>query len=243
VAFYKKEDTHGALEERLGLRFRDPDLLQRAFIHSSHLNENAPGSLESNERLEFLGDAVLGQAIALLLYQGLPASAEGELTRLRAALVRRETLAELAQSLDLGNYLLLGRGEEASGGRRRPANLANALEALIGAAYLDQGEEAAQAMIERLFTPRIERLLAGQHLQDAKSRLQEALQGRHKVAPVYRVVEETGPSHDRRFTVEVMLGDAPLAQGTGQSKRAAEQEAAHAALARIDQEPPTAGPT
>jgi ribonuclease-3 len=145
--------------------------------------------------------------------------------------------------LDLGNYLLLGRGEEASGGRRRPANLANALEALIGAAYLDQGEEAAQAMIERLFTPRIERLLAGQHLQDAKSRLQEALQGRHKVAPVYRVVEETGPSHDRRFTVEVMLGDAPLAQGTGQSKRAAEQEAAHAALARIDQEPPTAGPT
>lgn len=231
----QSDQAFRALEERLGVRFEDPDLLQRACVHRSYLNENPDSDLVSNERLEFLGDAVLGHVVALWLFHEMPEAAEGDLTRARAALVRRETLGQVAQDLGLGACLLLGKGEDAGGGRYRPPNLANAFEAVIGALYLDQGEAAIHGVVERLLGPRLAHYQSEASLQDEKSRLQEIAQARLRHTPMYRLVEAHGPDHERRFIVEVMVGDQSMGRGAGRSKRDAERAAAREALERLTQ--------
>ncbi|MBI2861840.1 MAG: ribonuclease III [Chloroflexi bacterium] len=220
------------MEQALQITFANRGLLEQALVHRSHLNEWSGPPLESNERLEFLGDAVLGSVAAEYLYSTYPQLPEGELTTLRAALVRAETLAKWAKELGLGEHLLMGRGEEASGGRQRPRILAATFEAVLGAIYLDQGATVAREIVLRFLAPAAEAALASQSLKDYKTRLQELTQAEYRVIPSYHLVEMTGPDHARRFTVEVMLGGEPLAQGVGRSKRIAEQEAARNALGR-----------
>ena len=217
------------LERALSLKFQDPLLLELALTHPSYCHEN-PG-MASNERLEFLGDAVLGLVVGEALYRRDAGLSEGQMTELRARLVSGEALAEQAAALGLGKYLLLGKGEEVSGGRERPSNMARGLEALIGAVYLDQGLGAAQAFLEKAFGRKWPRALRGAG-PDYKSRLQAAVQARGGTPPVYRTVEVSGPGHARRFTVEVTAGDLQ-AQGTGSSKKRAEQAAARTALKKL----------
>lgn len=218
------------LEQIIGVTFRDRALLEQALVHRSYLNENPDFALPSNERLEFLGDAVLGLVVADKLYHELPHLSEGKMTKLRAALVRQETLASLAASLDLGSYLRLGWGEEVSGGRSRRTNLARAFEAVIGAIFLDQGFGVAADSILRLFGDQLRRITEGRLTTDYKSRLQEVVQAEQRLTPVYRMVEASGPDHEKRFIVEVMVGDTVIGRGVGKSKRMAEEEAARSAI-------------
>jgi len=219
-----------ALQQILGISFNDPSLLEQALVHTSYVNEQPGITSASNERLEFLGDAVLGLVVAEGLYQDFPHSAEGEMTRLRAALVRRDTLARMATTIKLGDYLYLGKGEEASGGRSKPANLAGAFEAIIAAIFLDQGLIITREFILSLFKEELQRVSSHGVKGDYKSQLQEFIQTREQQTPAYQVVETTGPDHDRRFTVEVSAGDSVLGRGSGKSKKAAEMEAARTAL-------------
>jgi ribonuclease-3 len=218
------------LEDTLGLAFHDKSLLLQVFVHRSYLHENPDSILPSNERLEFLGDAILGFVVAEYLYQRGPEMSEGDLTSLRSALVRAEALAEFARRLNLGQYLLLSRGEEASGGRDRPATLSRTCEALVGALYLDQGLAATRDVILRLVQPALENVLQQRLDKDDKSRLQELAQGELQHTPVYRTVRTSGPDHAREFTVGVWVGERLVGEGTGRSKQTAEQEAARQAL-------------
>jgi ribonuclease-3 len=219
-----------ALQQTLGISFSDPSLLEQALVHSSYVNEK-PGILSaSNERLEFLGDAVLGLVVAEKLYQDFPNFTEGDMTRLRATLVRRDTLARMARTIKLGDYLYLGKGEEASGGRRKPTNLAGAFEAIIATIFLDQGLTTTKEVILKLFNEELQKIASQGVGIDYKSQLQEFIQAREQQVPTYQVVETMGPDHDRRFTVEVRVGDSVLGRGSGESKKAAETEAARAAL-------------
>jgi len=224
------------LEKTLGITFNDKSLLQRALTHSSYLNENPDYPLPDNERLEFLGDAVLDFLTAKYLYNRFPEMEEGQLTSLRAALVKRETLAHFAAAYNLGEYLLLSRGEEDSGGRKREAILCAAFEALVGAILLDQGLQEANGFILRCMEPEIKRILEEELYRDAKSTLQEVTQAHFQITPVYRTVAERGPDHAKEFTVEVLIGDEVYGQGVGPSKQAAEQEAAKVALQRVKRE-------
>lgn len=219
-----------ALQQILGVSFKDPTLLEQALVHSSYVNENPGLAQTSNERLEFLGDAVLGSVVAERLYQDLPSFTEGELTKLRATLVRRDTLARVARAIELGDYLYLGKGEEASSGRHKPVNLAGALEAVIAAIYLDQGTATAKNFILRLFNTELQKVVSQGAEVDYKSQLQELIQAREQQIPAYYVIEAKGPDHDRRFTVEVRVGDTVLGRGSGRSKKEAETEAARSAL-------------
>jgi ribonuclease-3 len=220
-------------QKNLGINFKHPSLLETAVTHSSFVNESSATTVESNERLEFLGDAILGFVVAEKLYQDFPDLSEGEMTKLRSALVRRETLARVARAVRLGSFLYLGRGEEASGGRGKTANLAGALEAVIAAAFLDQGVAAAKNLILRLLGEELARVASHGIGVDYKSRLQELTQSTGQSIPVYRLVEEVGPDHDKRFTVEVMVGDTVLGSGSGKSKKSAETDAARSALERL----------
>lgn len=222
-----------ALQQTLGVSFNDLSLLEGVLVHSSYINENPGLAPASNERLEFLGDAVLGLIVAERLYQDFPHADEGEMTRLRAALIRRDTLARMARAIGLGDYLYLGKGEEASGGRRKPANLAGALEAVIAAIFLDQGSAITKDFILRLLNPELQKAVSQGAGVDHKSRLQELIQAKEQQTPVYRVVEEIGPDHDKWFTVEVMVGDTMLGRGSGKGKKAAETEAARSALKQL----------
>jgi ribonuclease III len=217
-------------QNSLDIFFKNTSYLEQALVHSSYINENPGIAPVSNERLEFLGDAVLGLVIAQKLYQDFPQSSEGELTRLRAALVRRETLAEVAAEIKLGDHLLLGRGEESGGGREKTANLAGAFEALIAAIYLDQGLDAARKLILQLFGPEIHKQAQQVAGTDYKSKLQEIIQAQRQQTPVYHLVEAAGPDHARQFTIEVKIGHSVLGRGAGKSKKAAEMEAARVAL-------------
>jgi len=225
-------DSNG-LQQSMGVSFNDPFLLEQALIHSSYINENPGVAPASNERLEFLGDAVLGLIVAEKLYQDFPRFTEGELTKFRAALVRRDTLARVARAIKLGDYLYLGKGEEASDGRRKPANLAGALEAVIAAIFLDRGLAVTKDYIQRLFNKEQQRIINQGAAVDYKSQLQELIQARQHQVPVYQVTESIGPDHDRRFVVEVRAGDNVLGKGTGRSKKMAETEAARTALERL----------
>ena len=219
-----------ALQQTLGISFNDSSLLERALVHSSYINENPSLAPTSNERLEFLGDAALGLIVAEKLYQDSPDCDEGEMTRLRAALIRGDTLARMARAIRLGNYLYLGKGEEASGGRNKPANLAGALEAVIGAIFLDQGSAITRDFILRLLNTELQKVVSQGAGVDYKSQLQELIQAREQQTPVYRVIKTIGPDHDKRFTVEVRVGDTVLGKGSGKGKKAAETEAARSAL-------------
>ncbi|MBI3040087.1 MAG: ribonuclease III [Chloroflexi bacterium] len=221
------------LQQILGVSFNNLSQLEQALVHSSYINENPGFTLTSNERLEFLGDAVLGLVVAEKLYQDFPHLDEGEMTRLRAALVRRDTLARIAGAIGLGEYLYLGKGEEASGGRHKPANLAATLEAVIAAVFLDRGSAIAGDFILRLLDIELEKVVSQDTGVDYKSELQELIQVRKQQTPAYHVIEATGPDHDKRFTVEVRLGEALLGRGSGKSKKAAETEAARSALEQL----------
>ncbi len=222
-----------ALQQALGVSFNNPSLLEQALIHSSYINENPGFTPISNERLEFLGDAVLGEIVAEKLYQDFPHSTEGEMTRLRAALVRRDTLARMARGIRLGEYLYVGKGEEASGGRRKTANLAGVLEAVIAAIFLDQGSANTKDFILRLFNEELQKVASQGAGVDYKSQLQELIQIREQQTPTYRVVSAVGPDHDKRFTVEVRAGNDIVGRGSGKSKKVAETAAARHALKQL----------
>jgi len=223
------------LEARLGHSFRNAALCETALTHTSWVNEAGQPERSDNERLEFLGDAVLDLVVSDLLMRRFPDRREGDLSRARAALVSEPGLAQVAVALELGRFILLGKGEERTGGRGRPSILANALEALMGAIYIDAGFDAAAAVASRLFESRIEEV--DQHARlDYKSRLQERAQALWQTAPVYEVVAEEGPDHDKRFEVALSLAGRPYGRAIGRSKKEAEQGAAAAALDAIERE-------
>jgi ribonuclease-3 len=223
-----------ALEKRLEVDFADYALLARALTHRSYLNENPDAKLKDNERLEFLGDAVLDFVVGAYLYHHFPEFDEGELTSLRAALVRTKTLANFARQLGIGACLRLGYGEAESGGRERNPTLCAAFEAIVGAVYLDQGLAPVQSLLGRLIEPALERIMAGSLHKDAKSEFQVWAQGEHNITPSYHVIHEEGPDHAKVFTVEVRLGDESWGVGQGGSKQIAAQAAAKAALIRVE---------
>jgi ribonuclease-3 len=218
------------LEEELKIQFNDPALLRQAFTHRSYLNEHRGEASAHNERLEFLGDAVLELIATHFLYEKYPDRTEGELTAYRAALVNAVTCAEVALAIGMNDYLLLSRGEAKDTGRARNILLANAFEALVGAIYIDQGYEAAKEFIGRHLFPKIDEIVRKRLWQDAKSLLQEKVQEYDGVTPHYKVMEESGPDHDKHFTVGVYVKEVLLAEGEGKSKQEAEQAAARAAL-------------
>ena len=226
-------DDCGDYEKSLGVSFQNKSLLKQAFTHSSYINENPSFALPSNERLEFLGDSVLNFIIAEKLYKEFPKLPEGKLTAIGSFLVCRDALAEAACSIKLGDYLLLGRGEEASGGRTKPSNLANAMEAVIGAIYLDQGWlEARKFVVDRL-KPRLDKIKNGNMTPNYKTLLQEFIQREKKLTPVYQLIESKGPDHEKQFIVEVMVEGEILGKGKGKNKKSAEMEAANSAWEKL----------
>jgi ribonuclease-3 len=217
---------------RIGVTFRHPELLRQAFVHRSYMNEYPSPGLESNERLEFFGDAVLSYVVAERLFRDCPTCQEGELTEWRGYLVRRDSLANFARGIGLGEFFLLGRGEEAAGGRERSQNLASLFEAVVGAIAIDRGLTEARKFIFKAIGPEFD--LRGRPPPiDPKSRLQEVAQGRFQRAPVYKTVHEEGPEHRKVFTVEVSVQGQALATGVGMNKQEAEREAARRALAEL----------
>ena len=217
------------LAQSLGISFKDPAKLEQALYHRSILNE-APEDIESNERLEFLGDAVLGLVISERLFKDYPDLSEGKLSQIRAILVRWDALANAAERISLGDYLVLGKGEEMSGGRKRPSNLAGALEALIGAAYLDGGLRVAQKLVLKLLKPDLDEIAAQGFSADSKSELQHLAQTRWREIPHYGLISSEGPDHAKLFTVEVSVGDQVMGRGQGRNKKQAELNAARQAL-------------
>jgi len=221
------------LQKKLGVKFNKPPILQQALVHRSYLNEMPDSGLESNERLEFLGDAVLGLVVAGKLYEDYPQHPEGLLTEMRVALVRRDTLARVAKSLSLGDFLFLGRGEEAAGGRGRPSNLSAAYEAVVGSVFVDGGMQKARRFVVSSLAAEFHELPKGRTLANPKSQLQELLQARFQKAPVYKLLRDEGPDHSKVFTVQVWGGRKPLGVGEGKSKQQAEKEAARDALEKM----------
>jgi len=223
--------THIAeFEERLGISFHDKSLLQRALTHRSFVNETESVGWEDNERLEFLGDAIIDAIVAEFLYHRFPEMREGTLTNVRSNLVRREALASFARQLDLGSYLFMGLGEAQSGGRAREATLCAAFEALVGAIYLDQGWDVAREFVLSFVREALPRALERALKKDAKTRLQEWSQAVLHETPTYVTVAEEGPDHAKAFTVEVRIGGITAGQGQGSTKQAAAQRAAARAL-------------
>lgn len=223
-------------QTRLGISFKDPKLLERAFIHRSYLNEHPNLGLEHNERLEFLGDAVLELVVTDYLYRSFP-NPEGDLTNWRSALVKTESLAAVAADLDIADYFKLSRGEAKGNARSHSLISANAVEAIIGAIYLDQGYDAASGFITENVISRLPEILETGSWMDPKSKFQEVAQDKFGLTPGYRVMDESGPDHDKVFTVGVYVGDQLFGKGSGSSKQAAQQEAADAALGKLAKSP------
>lgn len=219
-----------AFETRIGFVFEDKRLLETAFTHRSYLNENRRPGAEHNERLEFLGDAVLELVVTEFLFAKYPQKPEGELTAYRAALVNTTSISDAAVTLGMNEFMLLSRGESKDTGRARQIILANAFEAMIGAIYLDQGYEPAKNFIANQLFHKTDEVVEKRLWQDAKSRLQELAQERHSLTPTYELANQTGPDHDKRFTVGVYIGGDRIALGEGRSKQEAEQDAAQKAL-------------
>ena len=224
-----------SLEEKLGYTFRDRRLLQAALYHSSYANEHRGSGIQSNERLEFLGDAVLGMVTADYLFHKHPDLPEGDLTRIRAALVCEESLHEAAQSLHLGDYLKLGRGEESGGGRQRPSILADATESVFAAVFLDGGMEQARAIIHRVLLDREREEVVEERRRDFKTQLQELVQRRSDQVMRYEMIGESGPDHAKVFEACVRINDEIVGTGTGRSKKEAEQSAARSALEKLSE--------
>jgi ribonuclease-3 len=221
------------LQNEMGVQFHDPSLLMRALTHRSYLNENPELVLEDNQRLEFLGDAVLDFVTAAWLYHHFPEFQEGRLTSLRAALVCTTALAKFARKLGLGKYLLLGRGEDENGGRDRDANLCDAFEALVGALYLDRGPTGVEELVYPMLAEETERVLVAELDRDPKSRFQEWSQAERGITPHYRTLRSSGPDHARTFVVAVYVGEEMFGEGLGTSKQAAARAAAERALDRL----------
>ena len=217
-------------EEKIGIKFKDKNLLKQAFTHRSYLNENPSLALEQNERLEFLGDAVLELTITEYLYKKYPKKKEGEMTALRAALVNSITLSEVANGLNIGDFLLLSKGEAKSLGKARQYILANAFEAIIGAVYLEHGYEKTFGFLEKTLFGKIEEVIEKKLWIDAKSLFQEKAQELESVTPSYKVLSESGPDHEKVFIMGVFLRDELTAEGKGASKQEAEQDAARNGL-------------
>ncbi len=230
----KKKLVFDELEKTLNLKFKDQNLVKSAFIHRSYLNEHPDETLPHNERLEFLGDSVLGFVVSEYLFKTYPDHPEGDLTNFRSSIVNARVLAQAAKKLNLGSFLLLSRGEEATGGRDRQYLLANTFEAMLGAIYLDLGIKEAEKLIHSELIPLLTDIVSNKLYRDFKSLLQEKLQEKIGITPSYKVLEEIGPDHNRTFKVGVFASDKLLAEGTGRSKQLAEQEAASSALANID---------
>ncbi|ABW67306.1 ribonuclease III [Desulfosudis oleivorans] len=224
------------LEQHLVYRFTDTGLLAKALRHSSYVNEQADPAMEDNERLEFLGDAALSLCIGHLLMARFPELSEGDLSQTRAGLVNAGWLADIGRSMNLGEYVLLGKGEEQTNGRNKDSILANAVEALLGAIYLDGGFDAVMAVVRHKFENDIEALAALDMNRNYKSLLQELTQATDGKAPTYEIIDETGPDHDKTFHCRVSAGDIQ-AEGSGKNKKTAQQDAAHKALALIKGEP------
>jgi ribonuclease-3 len=220
----------GPFETRIGFTFRDKRRIETAFTHRSYLNENRAPGREHNERLEFLGDAVLELAVTEFLFSKYPEKAEGELTAYRAALVNTVSISDAASKLGMNDFLLLSRGEAKDTGRARQIILANAFEALIGALYLDQGYVAAKDFIAKQLFAKSDEIVEKKLWQDAKSRFQEVAQEVTGVTPSYRLVDQSGPDHDKRFLIGAYIGTEKISIGEGKSKQEAEQDAAQKAL-------------
>ncbi|MDY6838018.1 MAG: ribonuclease III [Thermodesulfobacteriota bacterium] len=227
------DDHLSPLELALAYHFKDRGFLREALQHSSYVNEQREVSLRDNERLEFLGDAVLDLVITHVLMDHFPETREGDLSRMRATIVNESRLAAMAQELDLGRYLLLGKGEASSNGQEKKSILSNAFEAVIAAVYLDGDFQAAFEVIERLFSDIINGIEDRLAAEDFKSRLQEFVQSRFKTIPQYKVEAENGPDHDKTFLVRLHIGNFLTTRGTGKSKKAAEQAAASVALEKL----------
>lgn len=219
-----------SFEKKIDCFFKDKNLLTQAFIHRSYINENPKSGFSHNERLEFLGDAVLELVVTDYLFGKYPECAEGELTAYRSALVNAVTISDVATNLSMNEYLLLSKGETKDTGRARQYILANTYEALVGAIYLDQGYEAASKFIEKFLLPRTHEIVTKKLWRDAKSLIQEKSQEHTGITPSYKVVSESGPDHDKHFTVGIFIGDSMVAQGKGKSKQEAEQIAARIGL-------------
>jgi ribonuclease III len=230
----RPKDEFDELQQRIGYRFRDSGLLEHALTHRSRAAEDASGGVADNESLEFLGDAVLGLVVADLLFHQYPSSTEGQKSKIKASVVSTASLARHAERIRLGEHLLLGRGEEKTGGRFKPALLADAYEAMIAAIYLDGGLGAAAAFLRRELGAAIDAGVSPGQAADCKSALQERLQALGQPLPEYRVSGEAGPDHRKTFTVEVLVGGVVLGTATGRAKKDAEQDAARLALAALD---------
>ena len=239
VHFSDLESLRIAVQSLVGHEFRDPALLLRSLTHSSYSNEKAILStgVEDNERLEFLGDAVIGLVVAESLMARYPSASEGKLSRWRSNLVSRRTLAELATKLDLGSYLRLGRGEKQTGGAEKTSILAGGFEAVVGAMYLDGGIHCARQFLAQIFEPLVEGFAdennPGSRYLDKKTALQEKTQSVYRLTPTYRLVDSWGLEHEKNFRVEILLGDSVVADGQGRSKKEAEQEAAKNAIEKL----------
>lgn len=225
-------NEYSKLLKQLDLTFKNADILDQVFFHRSYLNE-VKSHIESNERLEFLGDSVLSLVISFYLYTSRRKDSEGELTNLRAYVVKTQSLAKAAQKLDLGNYLHLSKGEELGGGRKNPQLLANTYEALIGAVFLDQGIEAVSKLIEKTLLPLFAEELKSGPPKDAKSNLQEVIQEKFKQSPHYKILQTKGPDHAKQFLVAVYVKGREYGKGEGNSKQVAEEKAAEEALQRL----------
>lgn len=224
------------LEQKLNVGFHDSSLLEQGLVHSSYLNENPHSTLASNERMEFLGDALIGLVVARELYRDYPDLAEGQMTRFRASIINGEVLARRAKALGIGEFLILGRGEELDGGREKERNLAGAFEAVLGAVLIDRGFETAAEVIVELLDEEMKNAVEGKTGFDYKSELQELVQKQYRLTPGYRVAAMEGPEHQRHFTAEVFVGEEVLGTGVGPSKQKAEREAARAALGKLGEE-------
>lgn len=221
------------LQAKTGIIFKNPSLLEQSLVHRSYRNENPHFHLDSNERLEFLGDAFIGYIVGEYFYNQLPDLTEGELTKLRSAVVCGESLASVAANLELGDFLYMGRGEVAGGGRKRQRTLASALEALVGAVLLDRGHDAARKFTLRILSENMENAKANLHILDYKSRLQEIVQAKQQISPTYLTKETYGPDHKKTFTVEVLVNGVAVGIGVGKSKQLAEKEAAKMAIKNL----------
>lgn len=224
------------MERRIGYRFKKRGFLKRALTHKSFANENRLPQTEHNERYEYLGDAVLELSISHLLMERFPEYPEGELSKLRAAIVNENQLAELARSIDLGDYLYLGKGEDQTGGRGKPSLLSDAFEAVLGAIYLDRGFDKSRKVVSRLYEDVLDRTGVAGFVRDFKTRLQEVSQAKFKAVPRYRLQGTTGPDHAKIFEVHIFINDSHMGVGRGPSKKAAEQAAAAEALDQLETE-------
>lgn len=220
------------LQSILKIKFRNKSLLNRALTHRSYLNEAGPGARD-NERLEYLGDSVLALVVNEYLFKRFEKYPEGDLAKIKSAVVSEATLFKVARELNLGSFLLVGRGEDLSGGRARPSILANTLEAVIGALYLDSGLKDCKKLVLSLLKGDIERIDSMESYRDPKTTLQEYVQKKYRERPLYEIIEESGPDHQKRFTVRLIVAGKSVAEGTGASKRGAEMEAARKALEMI----------